>query len=582
MLLRKKKSNQPQRENIMLEEFTPWNPDVAERYTAAGYWENRTITEMVYATAQQYPEKIALIEGERRITYAELHQQVERLAYLLLRQGIGNSDRVVMQLPNSIEFVFSYLALTRIGAIPVMALMGHRQTEIHHFVSSSGSVAYMISGEYHRFDYRPMAQAVTKECPTLKTVLVLGDPLIGQVSLRRLIDEEVSSSDVSAGLVGIRPDPLDVVTMLLSGGTTSMSKLIPRTHNDYVLNARLCAQAAGFDSNTVFMALLPMGHNYNLASPGILGVFYYGGTVLISPSRDAEVVFPLVEKHGVTVIPAAVPLITNWLNSPVPATCNLSSLKVIQNGGARLAPELRQRIRRQFGCMPQEIYGTAEGLINMTRLDDPDDLLLESSGAPVCEDDEIRVIDDDGNEVPDGEPGELVTRGPYTIQGYFNATEKNKEAFTADGFYRMGDIVRKSGRYVFAEGRKKDLINRGGEKISCEEVENYIFKHPKVHQVSLVAMPDPVFGEKACAFLVLKPGETLSFEQLIAFLRQQNIASFKLPERLEIIEQFPISLVGKILKQKLREMIIHNDQSGNPIDYVMQTSPKVKDGSASL
>jgi 2,3-dihydroxybenzoate-AMP ligase len=207
-------------------------------------------------------------------------------------------------------------------------------------------------------------------------------------------------------------------------------------------------------------------------------------------------------------------------------------------------------------CIPQEIYGTAEGLINMTRLDDPDDLLLESSGAPVCDADEIRIIDDEGNDLPDGEAGELVTRGPYTIQGYYNADEKNKEAFTADGFYRMGDICRKQGRYVFAEGRTKDLINRGGEKISCEEIENLIFKLPKVHQVALVAMPDPVFGEKACAYVSLKPGESLTFDELIEFLKKQRISSFKLPERLEIVDEFPTSLVGKILKRELREMIV--------------------------
>ena len=207
---------------------------------------------------------------------------------------------------------------------------------------------------------------------------------------------------------------------------------------------------------------------------------------------------------------------------------------MIQNGGARLAPELRARLRERFGCTPQEIYGTAEGLINMTRLDDPDDLLLESSGAPVCADDEIMVVDDDGREVADDVPGELLTRGPYTIRGYYNAPDKNREAFTADGFYRMGDIVRKRGRHVFTEGRRKDLINRGGEKISCEEVENLIYAHPKVKVVTLVAMPDPVFGEKACAFVVPKPGETLGFDELIAFLRQQRIAAFKLPERLEV------------------------------------------------
>jgi 2,3-dihydroxybenzoate-AMP ligase len=277
--------------------------------------------------------------------------------------------------------------------------------------------------------------------------------------------------------------------------------------------------------------------------------------VVLAPSGDASVVFGLVERERVTTIAAVVPLISSWLASDAPDRFDLSSLKAIQNGGARLAPELRSRLRDRFGCTPQEVYGTAEGLINMTRLDDPDDLLLHSSGAPVCADDEIMVVDDEGREVADGEAGELLTRGPYTIRGYYNAPEKNLEAFTTDGFYRMGDIVRRQGRYVFTEGRRKDLINRGGEKISCEEVENLIYTHPKVKVVTLVAMPDPLFGEKACAFVVPKPGETIGFDELIAFLRQQNIASFKLPERLELVSELPLSPVGKIMKRQLREMI---------------------------
>ena len=228
---------------------------------------------------------------------------------------------------------------------------------------------------------------------------------------------------------------------------------------------------------------------------------------------------------------------------------------MVQNGGARLAPELRQRLIDELGCTPQEIYGTAEGLINMTRLDDPLDLILHSPGRPVCEDDEIAVVDDDGREVPDGEAGELNTRGPYTIRGYYRAPEKNTEAFTADGFYRMGDIVRKWGRNIQAEGRRKDLINRGGEKISCEEVENFIHRHPAVKSACLVAMPDPIFGEKACAFVILREGENLTFEELIAFLRSLQIASYKLPERLEVVAQFPLSPVGKILKRELRDTI---------------------------
>ena len=400
-----------------------------------------------------------------------------------------------------------------------------------------------------------MAQAMSAECPALDRVLVAGEPAAGQSALGPMIEEPIDERRVRTALEGLRPDPCEVATMLLSGGTTSMSKLIPRTHNDYVLNARLCGAAAGFDSSTVLMAILPLGHNYNLASPGMLGAFYYGGAVVLADSGDADQVFGLVEREQVTVIAAVVPLVTGWLNSEAPPKYDLGSLRSIQNGGARLAPELRKRLRERFGCIPQEIYGTAEGLINMTRLTDADALLLESSGAPVCEDDEIRVIDEAGNDVPDGAEGELVTRGPYTINGYYDAAEKNREAFMGDGYYRMGDIMCKRGRYVWAEGRKKDLINRGGEKISCEEVENLILRHPSVRAVSLVAMPDERFGEKACAFVIPHRERTLSFEELTAFLREQGIASFKLPERLELVPGFPVSPVGKILKRELRERI---------------------------
>jgi 2,3-dihydroxybenzoate-AMP ligase len=305
----------------------------------------------------------------------------------------------------------------------------------------------------------------------------------------------------------------------------------------------------------VFLALLPLGHNYNLASPGLLGAFYAGATLVIARSTESNEVFATVARERVTVVAAAVPLITTWLNSTVAHQFDLSSLQVIQNGGARLAPELRVRVRTELGCTPQEVYGTAEGLINMTRLADGDDLLLESSGTPVSEFDEIDVLDDSGNPVPDGEPGELVTRGPYTIRGYYDAETINADAFTPDGFYRMGDIVRKRGRYVYAEGRRKDLINRGGEKISCDEIENLIFGLSQVRLVSVVAMADPVFGEKACACVVLHPDTALTFDELIAHLRAQQIAAFKLPERLEVMPSFPVSSVGKILKRELREIV---------------------------
>jgi 2,3-dihydroxybenzoate-AMP ligase len=532
----------------MLDGCVPWPPKAAARFRQLGLWEDITVSEMVERTMRAMPDKPAVVFGDRRISYQELVRSSKRLALALLDLGLKPRDRVVVQLPNVPEFVIAYLALNWMGAIPVMALRAHRHAEVRHFIGGSGATAYLVADAIGSFDYRPMAAEMAAEFPFLRHVIVAGEPAPGQQALDPLIDgRTVDDSTVAARLATVRPSADEVSTMLLSGGTTSVSKLIPRTHNDYVLNARLCAKAAGFDRDTVFMAILPLGHNYNLASPGLLGTFHAGGTVVVAAGTDIEATFALVERERVSVIASVVPLISNWLNSDVPRRHDLSSLKVVQNGGARLAPELRIRLREQLRCTPQEIYGTAEGLINMTRLDDPDDLLLESSGAPVSEFDEIKVLDDDDREVPDGEVGELVTRGPYTIRGYYNAPEKNAEAFTPDGFYRMGDIVRKRGRHVFTEGRRKDLINRGGEKINAEEVELLLLAHPHVVEAALVAMPDPRLGERGCAYLATD-GTPVTLADLQHHLRALDVAKFKWPERVELLEALPRTKVGKLDK----------------------------------
>jgi 2,3-dihydroxybenzoate-AMP ligase len=532
----------------MLQGCVPWPEEYARRYRERGYWEGVSISDALARAIALRPDKIALVHGAERIRYAELGERVDRLAARFLRCGLKPLDRVVLQLHNVPEFFYAFFGLIRAGCIPVMALRAHRHTEVRHFFAASGAVGYVIPDVLRGFDYRAMAEEMRAAFPALRQVFVAGEPLAGQHSLARLMDE-----DAPQALPAL--DPAEVALMLLSGGTTSLSKLIPRTHDDYVYNARRCGLLAGFAEHTVLMLILPLGHNYNLASPGLMGALYHGGTVVLAPAGDAETVFPLIEREGVTVVPAAVPLISGWLNSRVPEHHDLSTLRVVQNGGARLAPELRARLRDRLNCTPQEIYGTAEGLISMVRLYGDDEAVLESSGIPVCDDDEIRVVDDAGREVADGTPGELCVRGPYTIRGYYDAPEKNREAFTGDGFYRMGDIVRKRGRQLYTEGRRKDIINRGGEKISCDEIENFLFAHPKVKAATLVAMPDPVFGEKACAFVIPKPGATLALGEIIEFLKGHRIASFKLPERLEIVSEFPTSPVGKILKRALRERI---------------------------
>jgi 2,3-dihydroxybenzoate-AMP ligase len=531
----------------------PWPHELALTYRAKGYWEDISIPHLFEKMATAAPDRVAVIQGDLRATLADLWAESGRFAAHFDRLGLAKGQRVVFQLPNATVFFSAFLGLLRIGVIPVMALPAHRETELIHFARFSDATALFVPAQIREFDFRPMAETVRDAVSSLRHVFVLGEALAGQISLTALAATPSGKDYGGSDIADL--DPGDVALMLLSGGTTALPKLIPRTHNDYIYNFKQSARTAGFGPDTVLLAVLPLAHNYTLGSPGALGALAHGGRVVISPKIDCATVFALVDREGVTIIPAAVPLIVNWLNDPRLESFRATSLRVIQNGGARLSPELRERIRRRLGCQFQEIYGTAEGLLNMTRLDDPDERVLHSSGAPICDDDEIKVLDVDGNEVADGETGELVVRGPYTIRGYYNAPDVNAKAFTPDGFYRMGDIVRKYARYVVTEGRKNDLINRGGEKISTDEVENYILKHPAIRGVAVVAMPDEILGEKACAFVTLNPGQRLTFDELREFLLAQRIAKFKLPERLEIVDEFPISPAGKILRRSLREMI---------------------------
>lgn len=538
----------------MLEGCVPWPAEYAFRYRAEGYWEEKTLVENLEEVIAEVPDKEALVCEETRVTYSQMGANIDRLALHFVKLGLRPGDRVVLQLPNIMQFVYTFFGLTKIGVIPIMALPPHRNTEIGYFLNYSDAVGYVIPSEWRRFSYVKMAEEVRKEAPHLTFVLVAGSPVPpGMASIDEMLATPIENHYPADYLRTFRPDPYDVAFINLSGGTTALPKLIPRTHNDYVYNAKESAIAAGLNSDTVLMAVLPIAHNYTLGTCGMIGTWYFKGKVVISAAFDAATVFSLIQREKVTVIPAAIPVIVQWLNSEESAHYDLSSLKAIQNGGARLAPELRKRVRDTFHCVPQESYGTSEGLTNLVRLDDPEDMVMESSGRPISPADEVKVIDDNGRPLPPGEQGELVTRGPYTVRGYYRAPEYNKTAWTEDGFYRTGDIVTMNEKgYIFNAGRKKEVINRGGEKINVAEVENLILGHPKVKNVAIVAMSDPVYLEKACAYIIPKEGEAITFQEIVDFLLTKNIAKFKLPERVEVIPEFPLSPAGKILKRELK------------------------------
>jgi 2,3-dihydroxybenzoate-AMP ligase len=352
----------------------------------------------------------------------------------------------------------------------------------------------------------------------------------------------------------LAPGARDVAVFLLSGGTTGLSKLIPRTHDDYVYNATRSAELCDYDASTVSLVVLPAGHNFALACPGILGTLLAGGRAVLLASPEPERAFATIAAEGVTtaaVVPAVAQRWISWREEN-PGD-DISSLRLLQVGGARLAPEMARRVTPVLGCTLQQVFGMAEGLLNYTRLDDADEIVRETQGRPMCPDDEIMVVDDDGAPVPDGEPGILLTRGPYTIRGYYRAPEHNARAFTAGGWYRTGDVVRMhpSGNLV-VEGRDKDMINSGGEKISAEEVENLVYQLPAVRIAAAVAMPDPELGERVCVYAALRCGATLTLDQLRASMEEVGVARYKLPARLVVVDALPVTGVGKIDKKALR------------------------------
>jgi 2,3-dihydroxybenzoate-AMP ligase len=460
-----------------------------------------------------------------------------------------------VQLPNVAEFVILYFALQKIGCIPIAALPSHRYAEISQFVELSAATACVTPDRQRDFDYAQMCFRILRESPTLKWAIMLGKQTPGFSSLSELIATPAMLP--ASALAEIKIDSTDPAVFQLSGGTTGIPKLIPRTHNDYAYNSKAAASVCAIKDGSVLLVALPIAHNLPLACPGIQGFMFHGAKVVLSSSTKPEDICALIQKHGVTHLKVVPALLIRLLNSGAVQKSDLSSLEMIQSGGQCLQPETRLLAKKLISsAFIQENFGMSEGLLMFVRPDDPEDVCLETVGRPVSPDDEVRLLDEEGKDVAFGQVGELCCRGPYTLRGYFGVPEYNKRVFTPEGFYRSGDLMRqhRSGNYI-VEGRKKDLINRGGEKISAEEIENIILSHPSVKDVACVPVADPDLGERMCACVLLRDGADLSFEQLKAFLSGKEIAKYKFPERLEILSEFPLSNFGKVSKSKLVEMI---------------------------
>jgi 2,3-dihydroxybenzoate-AMP ligase len=532
-------------------------PAAVRRYREAGLWGDATIAREFCAVAAAYPEREAVVSQEGRMTFAALDRRTDQVAAGLLALGLEPGDPVLFQVTNRLHSVVAWYGVLKAGLVPVATLAAHRRHEISQISARTGAVAHLVEAGSPGFDLVAFAREHQGTSPTIRRVLTAGaaEPAPGLTRLEDLgrdTDPARAREAVEAVQAGLDPD--DVAVFQLSGGTTGVPKVIPRRHAEYWYNARAYAARLGWDEHTRVAHLIPIIHNAGIVCG--LHAPHSAGACLLLGTPDAAASLPLLISEKVTDILVGHAHYGAVADRGVAALAGSVSRIILS--GTKVPPELFARIEA-LGVWSGQLFGMAEGFFAVTEIGAPRQARLATVGTPLSELDEFRILrPGTEDELPDGVTGELCCRGPYTLPGYFDAAGHNAVAFTADGFYRTGDlatVVTLDGtRYLSIDGRIKDVINRGGEKINAEEVELLLLRHPAIAQAAVVAMPDPRLGERGCAYLVAQD-RPVSLDQIREHLAALGVAKFKWPERVEWLGELPRSNIGKVDKKLLRERI---------------------------
>ena len=505
------------------------------------------------AAVARFGDKIAIIEKARRFTYSELARLVENLAGQLVARGVQPGEIVAIQSKNAAEFALLNMACSRIGSVYMPLHDGWRETELRHLLGLAKTRLLIVPGEYRGFDHGAMIQRIASDLPSLETVFTLGPSAAGYPLFDELLQPGPPPSNAR------RLDPDAPANIMLSGGTTSISKISLYSTNNLLFMLRSTASGAEFSDRDVTAALAPAGTGATGYLFPILMPLLYGATsVILERWGDPAEAVELIANHRCTYatgVPTQLTLMIPEIEKADPA--QFADLRVFFSAGSALPYETGSKIEDLMGCVIQTGYGATDaGMPFVTKISDSRERRLRSVGQPgVGFDSELRDVE--GNRAPPGQPGEVVWRGPGKSWTYLGPEEQTEAAFSDDHFYRSGDIGEFDELgYLYIVGRSKDMILRGGRNIFPRTVEELLIQHPSVLDVSVAAMPDRIFGEKACAFVVPRQGQTLTFDGMIEFLRKQKIAVWQFPERLEIMDELPRGVGGKVLKSSLTAWIV--------------------------
>jgi 2,3-dihydroxybenzoate-AMP ligase len=538
----------------ILEGSTPYRDDDAALYLRNGWWRGLSLSDYLDRAADLHPDKVGFVDLQSRLTYAQAREQSKRLAVGLMRLGIKSRDRVLIQLPNWSDFVPAYFALQRVGAIPVMLIDRYRAHEIERLALLSGATAWIVPVRYRKVDYAPIIDEVLSLVPAIKQVITVRGEIEGRdyAGLSHLIDETEPTPAELEQLATRRPDPMQVAHMGPTGGTTGTPKIVPRTHNSLACGSEWCSLAWTQGPDDVSLVVGSIGHDLSL-SKGFLGSLITMGTIVLLDNTDTEVICQTIEREKVTAVVWVPTLAQRLMQYEDLDTQDLSSLKKMHCGGAAAFPGLIRDVVARLGVRFFNSYGATEGMATVTRSTDDLETVTSTVGQPSCPGDAYKVVNLRGDTLPPGESGELLVKGPGVFTGYYMNDEENAKAFDADGFFRTGDVARISeSGYVTITGRIKEMINRGGESISATVIEKLIDRHPHVAAVAVVAMPDPMMGERVCAYVQPITGVELTFETVITFLREERASVLELPERIEFVEDMPYTHAQKFDKKALQ------------------------------
>jgi non-ribosomal peptide synthetase component E (peptide arylation enzyme) len=528
-----------------------------EEYTRLGFYDRWTLCDFIKRWGAALPDKLALIDPRKRLTWAQYSLMMDRMALHFLDLGIKRGDLVIAQIPNSVEAVVIEFALARIGACVVPLPMPWREHELDFVIEQTESPALITVKEYGGLNFLAMARSLQGRHPSIRQILLLGEAGEGAVSLTERWDNPIEEQRPGDYLDrNCKIDGNLVLTMCYTSGTEAQPKGCPRTHNHWKSHVRMAVLNHLMENvnDRVIMAL-PW---FNLFGQciGILSMALVGGTLILLDGFNPAVMIQTIAQEKATVYAGVPAMHIAMLNYPKLGEYDMSSLRAVVSGGAPCPVAVIEKMMKAYGCLVWNGFGSNEGYVGVAELGSPPEIISTTMGIRMLYADS-KIVDKKGKRVGVEEIGEFCQKGPFIMGGYYKRPDLNKKKWDKDGFYHSGDAAfqDKDGYYHFVS-RISDIIIRSGMNISAEDVESVLYRHPKVLNAAVVGMPAPVQGERVCAYVELKEGvEAFTKQEVWGFMEAEKVARYKWPDRVEIVTKLPRTPTGKVIKNVLRQEI---------------------------